>query len=182
MPARNTPASYGWVTRALHWIVALLVFGALAFGTWLAESEPSLAKIPYYAAHKTVGITILLLVLLRILWHLISPTPRLVEHGWQTIAARWTHRAFYVLLIAMPLAGYIASSATGIDTVIFNTVTLPRIAPVSEPLAETWFEIHGTIGKIIIALVVLHVTGAVIRRDGTLSRMIRGRADGENAS
>lgn len=178
----NTAKSYGIATRALHWVMALMVIGALGFGTWLARSEPSLAKIPYYAMHKSVGITILALIVVRLVWHRFSPTPTLVDHGWQTAAARWVHRLFYILLAAMPLSGWVASSATGIDTVYFNVVTLPAIAPESERLAEIGFAIHGALGLILAVLVALHVAGAVSRRDGTLSRMVRGQAQGENGS
>ena len=162
--------------------MALLIFGALGFGTWLANSEPSLAKIPYYAVHKSVGMTIFALLVLRLVWHRVSPTPKLAEHGWQTAAARIVHRAFYVLLVAMPFSGWVASSATGIDTVIFNVITLPRIAPVSETWAEIGFQIHGAIGWLLAALIVLHVAGAIVRRDGTLSRMVRGTAHGQTGS
>ena len=82
----------------------------------------------------------------------------------------------------MPLSGWIASSATGIDTVIFNTFTLPRIAPVSERWAEVGFQVHGAIGFILAVLVFLHVAGAVVRRDGTLSRMVRGSVHSESSS
>lgn len=182
MALGNSESRYGLVTRVLHWGIAFAVIGALVAGTWLAKSEPSLAKVPYYATHKSVGITILALIVLRILWHRVSPTPNVADHGWQTTLARSVHRVFYLLLLAMPLSGWIASSATGIDTVFFNTFTLPRIAPVSERWADVGFQVHGLIGWILAVLIVLHVAGALVRRDGTLSRMVRGTAHGENGS
>jgi len=156
--------------------MALMIFGALGFGTWLANSAPSLAKIPYYATHKSVGMTIFVLLVLRFVWHRMSPTPKIEDHGWQTKAARAVHAGFYILLVAMPLSGWIASSATGIDTVIFSTFVLPPIAPVSESVAVIGFQIHGIIGWVLATFIVIHVAGAFIRRDGTLSRMTRGTA------
>lgn len=183
MAAAKTTTQYGWVTRTLHWGIALMVFGALGVGTWLARSEPSLAKIPYYATHKSVGMTIFALILLRLAWHRISPTPPVVDHGgWQSALAKAVHRAFYLLLIAMPMSGWVASSATGIDTVIFKTFTLPRIAPVSERWAEIGFQIHGLIGWAIAGLIILHVAGALVRRDGTFARMARGTARSDTTS
>lgn len=181
MALGNTPAGYGLFTRLLHWVMAFMVIGAIAAGTWLANSEPSLAKIPYYATHKSVGMTILALLVVRFVWHRISPTPAVKEHGWQTTAANFVHRGFYVLLLAMPLSGWAASSSTGIDTVIFDAFTLPRIAPVSERWAEVGFQVHDVIGKLLVAFIILHVGGALVRRDGTLSRMTRGSSN-ERAS
>lgn len=182
MAATNGAATFGWVTRALHWLTALIVLSALPLGLWIARMEPSLAAIRYFGLHKTLGVTALALVLFRILWHRMTPVPAPLPGRaiWQDRAARMTHSAFYVLLIAMPLSGWIASSATGIDTVVFRYLTLPRIAPVSEAWETVGFAIHGFIGWCLIVLVVLHVAGALHRafvlRDGTLMRMLTGHA------
>ena len=180
MAARNNPGSFGWVTRLLHWITAVLVLTALPLGLWIAEMEPSLSAIKYFGYHKTIGITILALCVLRILWHRVSPPPEPLpgKSPWQDRAARAVHRAFYVLLLAMPLSGWAASSATGIDTVVFNRWTLPRIAPVSETWEAAGFALHGLLGSLLAAAVALHLAGALHRafvsRDGTVARMIRG--------
>ena len=83
-------------------------------------------------------------------------------------------------MLAIPVTGWIGSSATGIDTVIFNRWTLPRIAPVSEAWEDAAFEVHETLVTLLVAVLALHVAGALhralIRRDGTLRRMVRGRA------
>ncbi len=180
MAARNGPESFGWVTRAIHWITALAVLIALPLGVWISEMEVSLAALKFFGYHKTLGITVLGLILLRMLWHLASPPPAPLPHGvaWQDGLAEVVHRAFYVLLVAMPVSGWVASSATGIDTVVFGRWTLPRIAPVSEAWETAGFAVHGVLGKLLLASVVLHVGGALYRalvsRDGTLARMVRG--------
>lgn len=177
---RNTEDAFGLVTRILHWVTTLAVLVALPVGVWISEMEVSLSALKYFGYHKTLGVTVLLLILLRVIWHMISPPPAPLAHGiaWQDRLARWVHRAFYVLLIAMPLSGWIASSATGIDTVVFSTWTLPRIAPVSETWESAGFAVHGVLGKLLMACVLLHIGGALYRtfvhRDGTLARMVRG--------
>lgn len=180
MALRNTSDTFGFVTRALHWVTALLVLTAIPIGLWIANAEFSLAILPFFARHKTLGILVLFLIISRILWHRFTPPPVSLPHGiaWQDRLARWVHLAFYILLVAMPLSGWIASSATGIDTVVFGIWTLPAIAPASETWENIGFLVHGILGKVLIALIILHVGGAlfrtVVKRDGTLARMIRG--------
>ncbi len=180
MPVRNGDTRFGVMTIALHWLTAALVLVALPIGLWLAEAEISLATLKYFAIHKTLGITVLALSVLRILWHRVSSPPEPLTHGvrWQDRLAKWVHRSLYILLVAMPVSGWIASSATGIDTVVFGRWTLPNIAPVSETWETAGFAVHGFLGKLLILCVLLHVAGAAYRaaflRDGTLRRMLAG--------
>lgn len=177
MSAANTTESFGWITRTIHWVMAIGVIGALIFGSYIARMDVNLSNLWMFGAHKTVGIVLLTLIVLRILWHRISPPPEpLPSTPAKTRAARWAHRTFYVLLVLVPLSGWIGSSATGIDTVIFNRWTVPAIAPVSEAWETAGFAAHFWLTKLLGALVLLHIAGAIVRRDGTLRRMIRGRA------
>lgn len=178
MSFRNSEARFGWATIALHWLTAVLVLTALPLGLWLARAEISITTIKYFAVHKTLGITVLALITLRILWHRISPPPEPISHGvsWQNGLAKWVHRGFYLLLIAMPLSGWVASSATGIDTVVFGRWTLPPIAPASETWEAAGFAVHGIAGRLLVLLILLHIVGAIYRsiclKDGTLGRML----------
>lgn len=180
MAARNSADDFGAVTRVLHWVTALAVLVALPMGVWISNMEVSLSALKYFGYHKTLGTVVLVLILLRVIWHRISPPPAPLEHGvaWQDRLAKGVHTAFYVLLFAMPLSGWVASSATGIDTVIFERWTLPRIAPVSETWETAGFAVHGLLGKVLMACVLLHIGGAMYRtvvlKDGTLMRMLRG--------
>ncbi len=180
MAARNSSDKFGWVTRLLHWVTAIVVLTALPLGLWISRMDVSLSTLKYFGYHKTLGVTVLALILLRLAWHQLSPPPAPLSHaiGWQTRLARIVHRSFYVLLIAMPLSGWMASSATGIDTVVFGRWTLPPIAPASETWEAAGFAAHGVLGKLLLLCVCLHIGGALygtlIRRDGTLVRMIRG--------
>ena len=174
----NRADRFGLLTRAIHWITAVLVLFMLGFGTYIARMEVNLSNYRLFGWHKTVGIAVLVLVVLRILWHRASPPPdpMATVPAWQTRLARGAHLALYLLLVVVPLTGWIASAATGIDVVIFDRWTLPRIAPVSEGWEKVFFAAHGILTKILAALILLHIAGAFHRSDGTLRRMIRGRA------
>ena len=182
MRARNDTARFGWVSLALHWAMALGLLGALGLGTYIAGMEPSVSTLWLYGLHKTIGISLLALVLARLAWHRISPPPASYTDGiaaWQSIAARWAHRGLYLLMLLVPLSGWMGSAATGIDVVIFGQLALPRIAPVSEAWDSAAFAAHFWLTRALMALIGLHVAGALWRhfghRDATLRRML-GRA------
>ena len=180
MAARNSSESFGWVTRGLHWVTVLFVLAALPLGLWIARMDVTFAAIKYFSIHKTLGFTVLILTLMRLIWHRVSPPPPPLpsEAAWQDRLAKLTHRAFYVLLIAMPISGWVASSATGINTVVYGVIRLPNIAPDSVSWEVIGFAIHKALALLLMALLALHIAGALFRalskRDGTLARMIRG--------
>ena len=183
MALANAPDSFGLITRLLHWLTAAAVLGLLGLGSYIARMEVGLSNLWLFGLHKSLGLTVLALTLLRLAWHRASPPPPPIPGPppWQMRAARATHAALYALLIAVPVAGWVGSSASGIDTVLFGRWTLPPVAPVSEPLEAAAFAAHGVLTKLLLAVVLLHVAGAVARglgRDGTLRRMVRGTAGG----
>ena len=179
MALANTDQSFGLVSRVLHWGMALLILFMLGLGLRLANIEPGLANLWLYGLHKTLGFLVLTLIVLRALWHLASPPPPPLGgpdalHG----LARAVHRAFYLLLIAIPLTGWAGSSATGIDVMIADRWTLPPLVEPSADGEDFWFGLHGILTKLLIGLILLHIAGAIRRAlagDGTLTRMIRGR-------
>lgn len=176
---RNSAERFGLVTRLLHWGIAGLVVVMLSLGLRLEDMQPGLANLWLYGLHKSLGILTLSLMVLRILWHLYNPPPRPIGGGWQALAARITHLTIYFLLLAIPLSGWAASAATGIDVVIFDRWTLPAIAPVSPLWEARGFALHDALTKLLILLLLLHMGGALKREmdgDGTLRRMITGRA------
>lgn len=176
MAARNSERSFGWVTRSLHWAMALGVLATLPLGAYVARMEVGYSNLWLFGVHKSIGIVIFTLLAVRIVWHLVSPTPESLPSGvvWKDRAAKWTHRAFYVLLIVVPLSGWIGSGASGLDVLIFNRITLPPLAPVSEVWETAAFSVHWVATKLLAACVILHIAGALMRRDGTLARMVRG--------
>lgn len=171
--------SFGWVSRTIHWAMAAGIVAMLGLGLYIEDMEPSLDTLWLYGLHKSVGLTLLALVGLRILWHRVSPPPAPLGGvaPWQMAAARGAHLALYALMVAVPLTGWVGSAATGLDVVWWGW-TLPRVAPVSQAWSEAAFELHGGLTTLLMGVVALHVAGALWRqfghRDGTLRRMLRG--------
>ena len=176
---RNTATGFGLITRLLHWAMAALILAQIPLGLKIATMQLGLANLWLFGLHKTIGFVALILVLIRLVWHRISPPPPPlgVADSLPNRAARAVHALIYTCLIVLPLSGWVASAATGLDVVIFNQITLPVIAPVSEAWENTGFFIHNSATKLLMALLVAHVAGAALRAfkgDGTLSRMIKG--------
>ncbi len=181
MGLRNTPGRYGSVAQALHWVVVLLLIGQVAVGKIAHEMPDGFDKLVLLARHKSVGITILGLALLRLAWRLIDrppappPMPR-----WQFIASRATHWGLYALLFAMPLTGWMMSSASNYPVSWFGLLQLPDFVAPDRDLKHLMEEIHETLAKALIALALLHVGAALkhqfIDRDGLIWRMLPWRA------
>ena len=176
---RNSANGFGLTTRILHWSMMLLILGMLILGNKIADMQPNLSNLYLYGVHKTFGFLVLALTLIRVIWHRISPPPPPVgdAKSWQNRLARLVHVLIYVCLIAVPLSGWIASSATGLDVLLFETIPLPAIAPVSEAWENTGFLAHGLLTKALMALLGAHILGAMLRgvkQDGTIARMING--------
>ena len=168
------------MSRALHWLMAAGVLVMLALGSYLVRMEPGLANLWLYGLHKTIGTGLLALIILRLIWHRVSPPPRPIgpASAWATRGARAAHALFYVLLIAIPLSGWFASSATGIDVMLFDRWVIPPIAPVSELWEKRGFAVHGLLTKALFGLIFIHILAALKREiegDGTLTRMISGK-------
>jgi cytochrome b561 len=176
---RNTPTRFGLVTRLLHWGMALAIIAMLVLGTRLEDMQPGLANLWLYSLHKSIGLILLALVPVRLIWHRISPppAPQGTPGDWTTRLARTAHRVFYLLLLAIPLSGWVASSASGLDVMLFDRWVIPPIAPVSEAWENAGWAAHGLLTKLLMGLLALHVAGALKRQldgDGTLRRMLRG--------
>lgn len=174
----NTSTRYGLISRTLHWVMAGLILALLVLGLWLAQAAPSLQVYTLFMWHKTGGMVVLALFVLRVLWHRISPPPRPVGRPDMVRLARAAHGAIYALMAALPLAGWVGSSASGIDTVIFGTFVLPPIAPVSAAVQDAAFALHGALAWGLMGLIGLHVAAGLWhgwRGDGTLARMGLGR-------
>jgi len=181
MGLRNTPGRYGSVAQALHWVVVLLLIGQVAVGKIAHEMPDGFDKLVLLARHKSVGITILGLALLRLAWRLIDrppappPMPR-----WQFIASRATHWGLYALLFAMPLTGWLMSSASNYPVSWFGLLQLPDFVAPDRDLKHLFEEIHETLAKALIALALLHVAAALkhqfMDRDGLIWRMLPWRA------
>ena len=176
---------YTTTAKALHWGIALLIFGMLGLGVYMTDLALSPAKLQVYAWHKWTGVTVFALVALRLLWRLIHRPPALppsVVRGmpaWQLRAYEATHVAMYALFFVVPLLGWAYSSAAGFPIVAFGVLPLPDFVPTDKALAELIKPLHGFAAFTLAALVVVHVGAALkhhwIDKDGLLNRMLPGR-------
>jgi cytochrome b561 len=162
---------------ALHWLIALGIVGLLAVGFYMVGLPKGLpVKATLINLHKSLGLTVFLLVLLRIVARAALHRPPLPPvPSWQRAAARTTQGLLYVGMVAMPLAGYLGSSFNRYGTRFWG-ILLPKWGWDDAHLRELFFGIHEAIAYVLIALIVLHVAGALkhqwIDRDNLLARML----------
>ena len=169
---------YSTVSLALHWVIAVAILTQVLLITAHENTEGPLSG-QFVMLHKSVGITILVLTLARIGWRLAHPAIPLPAEmrRWEKWAARATHVLFYVVLIAMPMTGWLASSAAGREIALFGLFDWPLL-PVSggRETAGRLMEVHELVMKGFYLLIALHVLGALkhqfIDRDNVLHRMI----------
>lgn len=178
MQFKNTPVSYGVVTKTFHWVIALAIIMMLVIGFRMGGIENLADKIWVYGIHKSIGITILTLAVLRILWHIYSKKPPYVASltPVERMAAHFLHFCLYAAMLAMPLSGWIMSSAAGRAVSFFGLFMLPDLVEKNEDLASLMRNVHFYLAWLLIAGIVVHFAAALkhhfITRDATLKRML----------
>ena len=176
---------YDRVAMVLHWTIAVLALFQIALGWWmldLPKSPPGL-RAGWFNVHKSIGMSIGLLMLARLGWRLSHVAPALPASlpRWQARAARLSHGLLYAALIAQPLVGYLGSSFTRYPIKYFG-ITLPHWGWDAPALKQVCSNVHFALACLISALVVLHVAAALkhfLARDGVFQRMWPRRAQRE---
>lgn len=163
----NSLQSYGLVSRLLHWTMALLILGMIGVGIYmtdLAREDPMRAQL--YSLHKSIGVTLLGLALIRILWMLVSrpPAPPAALQRWEVVLAKSTVGLLYLLMLATPVVGYLMSDTGGKPVSFFGLFDLPGLLGKNHDLHEALEEAHELLAFSILALVGLHVAGALKHR------------------
>lgn len=162
---RPSPERYNAVAISLHWLIAILILGLLASGFIMGELENTALKYKIFQLHKSFGITVLALSLFRLAWRLATPVPALpAGKSWEIWLAHVVRLGFYVLMIGMPLVGWLGVSASPlkIPTVLFGLVPLPHL-PFFQGVpdaAKQLFDLHTTMAFLMIGLLFLHLGGA----------------------
>ncbi|MDJ0920420.1 MAG: cytochrome b/b6 domain-containing protein [Henriciella sp.] len=184
----ETSSRYTSVAITLHWLIALAILGMI-FGGWYMSDLPDGAPGQYflYQMHKSIGITILLLTVARILWRVMNPPPPLPDdmNGLEKTASHLVHVGFYALMIAMPLTGWLYSSVSirlDVPTVLFRVISWPDIPFVSGLKTEAGSGavnfVHSKLAWATLGLLALHVAGALKHEfsaeEGVLKRMLPG--------
>lgn len=178
MPLKNTPDRYGFVTKMFHWIMAILIIMMLVMGLVMEDIEVLADKLWVYNLHKSLGVTILALATLRVIWHLISKTPAFVGglKDWEKCAAKAVHYFLYFAMFAMPLSGWLMSSAGGRPVSVFGLFTLPDLIEASKDMRHLTGDVHEYIAYALIAAIGAHFGAALkhhfIAKDRTLRRML----------
>jgi cytochrome b561 len=168
---------YTTLAIVLHWLVALLIFVGFPLGIYMSDLPLSPTKLQLYSYHKWIGITVLLLAGLRVVWRLTHRPPPLPDSvvRWQRQVSAVVHGLLYVLLVVIPLSGWLMSSAKGFPVVWFGVLQLPDLVGKDKALGELLVEVHQALNFTLLGLVILHVGAALqhhfIERQPFLQRM-----------
>lgn len=184
MQASNSTRAYGWVARLFHWSIALLILAAIGLGLYANDlprgsQEAMQAIFQTFSIHKTIGVTVLILALARILWTLTQPHPQPLhpDRVLENFLAGVVHWGLWSGMVIIPLSGWLLHSAApgGFSRILWPLGQRLPLVPENAGLAERFAAFHETGWWVLAGLVVLHVAGALkhalIDRDGTLSRM-----------
>lgn len=178
MPKTSPRSDWPALSKALHWLIAALILVMAWLGLTMGEMPNGPDKIATYALHKSIGLSILALVALRLLWRLYAgaPAPVAGTPRWQERIAGVTHVALYALLLVLPLSGWLLNSAAGFPLQWFGLFNLPALAGRDEALHALAEQAHELLFWVLAGLVVLHAAAALHHHlflgDATLARML----------
>ena len=176
---RNTVSSYGWGAIVLHWTVALTVVSLFALGlymTGLSYYDSLYRTAPH--VHKSVGVLLFIVMLVRLLWRFLNPRPQPVagSRTWEIRLAALVHGLLYLLLFVIMVSGYLISTADGRVLEVFDWFSVPALVTDIPSQADIAGAVHYWLAMLLIALVVLHALAALkhhfLNRDATLKRML----------
>ena len=169
---------YTSTAKFLHWLVAAFVFVQVSLGFWMIgiPKAPPGIRAYWFNVHKSIGITLGLVILVRLLWRLTHRAPPLpgTVPAWQRVAAKTSHALLYVCMIVMPVSGYLGSSFTKYPIKYFG-YTLPHWGWEAPVLKELMSQVHFATVVIFVTLIVIHISAALkhllVNRDGVFQRM-----------
>lgn len=181
MPIRNDADRWGWASIGIHWLTVAMVLGLVVVGFLMQELPNSATKSELYSLHKTFGLTVLGLTVLRLLWRLFAGAPAPVPGTprWQSAIASAAHGALYLILLAMPLSGWLFHSASGFpprNLSWFGLFKLPSLSDRDPALRDFALAAHEWLFIALAVIVTAHALAALkhhyLDRDRTLARML----------
>ncbi len=177
MPLKSNDSRWGSIAQWLHWLMALAILGNGVLGLIMVDMSRGMSKLNIFAIHKSVGLTVLGLLILRVCWRMFDrkpldePMPR-----WQRLAAHASHGVLYLFMLAIPLSGWVYNSAHGYPLQWFKWFNLPALVEKNEAISDIAGETHEILFWVLTAVLVVHVGGALVHhvfeRDNTLLRML----------
>jgi cytochrome b561 len=178
---RNTTSSWGAVARWFHWILAAAILGMIAYGWWMNHIPARADKLFYRSIHADIGYLLLLLMVLRLIWRGINPTPALPADTprWEWIAATMSHWTLYLLTIVVAMLGWAMAGARAPNySSWFGLFHVPQFTAVDKAAADAYEENHILLAYVLLALIAIHVAAAAwhhfIKRDRVTMRMVTG--------
>jgi cytochrome b561 len=176
--ANLASTNYTATAKALHWLMAVLFFGLLALGFYMQDLPLSPQKLQLYSWHKWAGVSVFVLALVRLAWRITHRPPALPASMAKPLqmAAHAGHLALYALMFAIPLSGWLMSSAKGFQTVWFGVLPLPDLLSKNKELGDLLQTVHMSLNLLFVAVIAGH-TGAALKhhfidKDDILTRML----------
>jgi len=169
--------TYHPIAKSLHWLMAVLILGLLALGIYMSDLPLSPQKLELYSWHKWFGVTVFLLLWLRLAWRVTHRPPALPEtlSAPMRLAAHAGHAALYLLMLAIPLSGWLMSSAKGFQTVWFGVLPIPDLLGRDRELGDLLQQVHKLLNLLLMLTLAGHVLAALwhhfVLKDDTLRRM-----------
>ncbi len=169
--------SYNLTARIFHWVSALAVFGLFGVGLWMVDLT---YYSPWYKTapdwHRSIGVMLALLTILRLLWKALKGHPAIEGAKWEIAAAHFVHKLLYVLMFTLFVSGYLISTEDGRPIDVFNWFSIPAMGKLFEDQADISGVIHYYTALTLVSFAVLHAAAALkhhfINKDNTLRKMI----------
>jgi cytochrome b561 len=174
-------ARYTMMAIILHWLMALLLVGLFCIGIYMSDLPLSPWKLKIYSWHKWAGVTAFILVLIRLAWRITHQPPELPQSTSRPMlfAARISHALLYLLMVVIPVSGWLMSSAKGFQTVYLGMLPIPDLLEKNKELGHLLQDVHQILNFLFIGLVLGHLCAALkhhlIDRDDVLMRILPGR-------
>lgn len=176
MQIKNTVQQFGSMAIGLHWILAALMIALLVLGFYMVSLPLGLEKLKLYGWHKEYGFLVLFLAIFRLFWRLTHVLPELTIPWIEKVAARSMHWLFYGFMFAMPITGWLITSAAGLPASFFGLFTLPSLIAPDAQLLACFESVHKYLAYVLIAAICLHTAAALkhhfINKDDILRRML----------
>ncbi|HEU4778966.1 MAG TPA: cytochrome b [Steroidobacteraceae bacterium] len=178
MTFRNTTRSWGALTKALHWIIVILIIVQFFIASRAHDLPRGPALIEAWGWHKSVGMTIFMLAIIRLVWRWMNPVPDLTAEtrAWEHTLAKISHVLLYALIFAVPLTGWLMSSAKNFPVSWFSLFQWPDLIAPDRALSESMESAHKILVKVLVGVALLHAAGALkhhfIDKNNVLRRML----------